>query len=103
MSSARQTKLDLERDTGAESRSTLAKAGTMKMVQIISRAEEGKMNTSKLPVAETITDVSTVDTMSDAVELCSTCQHPWRDHDALGARFCAATASAGLARGCICR
>jgi hypothetical protein len=44
-----------------------------------------------------------VDIEPEEVERCPTCQHPQADHDALSARFCAATAASGLARGCICR
>jgi hypothetical protein len=61
------------------------------------------MNTSELPVTETVVaDTSTVDN-DESGEACPTCGHPLRDHDALGTRFCAATATAGLSRGCICR
>jgi len=34
---------------------------------------------------------------------CTACPHPWDDHDRIGARFCTATAAAGLLdRGCVC-
>jgi hypothetical protein len=33
---------------------------------------------------------------------CAACPHAVAAHDALGARFCAATAAAGHRRGCIC-
>ena len=31
------------------------------------------------------------------------CSHPFSEHDAIASRYCAATMSAGLTRGCICR
>ena len=31
------------------------------------------------------------------------CGHPDAEHDAVARRYCAATSSAGLHRGCICR
>ncbi|HUQ56342.1 RGCVC family protein [Lentzea sp.] len=34
---------------------------------------------------------------------CEVCPHPWREHDQLGARYCAATTASALTRGCICR
>ena len=37
------------------------------------------------------------------VDSCAACAHPQGTHDALGARFCAATISSSLDRGCICR
>jgi hypothetical protein len=66
-------------------------------------AGEGKMNASELPASEMATATATVDVETELVERCSTCQHPWGDHDTLSARFCAATATGGLARGCICK
>jgi hypothetical protein len=67
------------------------------------------MNASELPASEATAGTSTVvvdpavDIEPEEVERCPTCQHPQADHDALSARFCAATAASGLARGCICR
>jgi hypothetical protein len=61
------------------------------------------MTASELPVSESATATSTVDVEAEMVERCSTCQHPRDAHDSLSARFCAATATSGLARGCICR
>jgi hypothetical protein len=34
---------------------------------------------------------------------CEVCPHPLADHDAIGLRFCRATSSGGLDRGCACR
>ena len=62
-------------------------------------AGEGNMTASELPTSAT----STVDVVAEDAERCSTCQHPSADHDTLSARYCAATASGGLARGCICK
>jgi len=33
---------------------------------------------------------------------CDACSHSWEGHDAIEARYCAATAEFSLARGCIC-
>ncbi|MEU5692790.1 RGCVC family protein [Actinosynnema sp. NPDC020468] len=38
-----------------------------------------------------------------ATDQCDVCPHPWSAHDALGVRFCTATAAAALSRGCVCR
>ncbi|WP_374206961.1 MULTISPECIES: RGCVC family protein [Crossiella] len=34
--------------------------------------------------------------------VCVACQHAWSSHDQIAARFCAASASSGLDRGCVC-
>jgi hypothetical protein len=34
--------------------------------------------------------------------ICSQCPHEWGAHDPIGARFCSASAAAGLRRGCVC-
>ena len=36
------------------------------------------------------------------LEACA-CGHPHADHDAIAARYCAATIAGSLARGCVCR
>jgi hypothetical protein len=41
-------------------------------------------------------------TDAETVRPCDVCPHPWRDHDPLGVRYCTATASSALPRGCIC-
>jgi hypothetical protein len=67
------------------------------------------MNASELLASESTSGTlpvvgdTAVDSEPGDVERCSTCRHPLADHDALSARFCAATAASGLARGCICR
>ncbi|WP_250556751.1 RGCVC family protein [Pseudonocardia lacus] len=33
---------------------------------------------------------------------CSACAHDWGAHDPIGVRFCSATITAGLDRGCVC-
>lgn len=62
-------------------------------------AGEGTMTASELPTSAT----STVDVIVEDAERCSTCRHPAADHDTLSARYCAATMSGGLTRGCICK
>lgn len=54
------------------------------------------MDTSTLPVAA----VTAVEAPADR---CQMCEHRASDHDPLATRFCAATASGALSRGCICR
>jgi hypothetical protein len=49
--------------------------------------------------------VATPDTAArpDAVEgACDMCPHPVAAHDAISLRFCSATRSAALSRGCVC-
>ena len=41
-------------------------------------------------------------TTTPTADSCDSCPHPLADHDALGTRFCAASASSNLSRGCIC-
>ncbi|WP_436691870.1 MULTISPECIES: RGCVC family protein [unclassified Geodermatophilus] len=36
-------------------------------------------------------------------EACDVCPHPRADHDAIAARFCSATGTGAIARGCVCR
>lgn len=42
------------------------------------------------------------DARPDGDDQCPACAHARSDHDALGTRFCAATITSRLARGCIC-
>lgn len=37
------------------------------------------------------------------VPTCDMCSHPVEFHDAIALRYCAATASSALSRGCMCR
>ncbi|MFD9701209.1 RGCVC family protein [Lentzea sp. NPDC059081] len=41
-----------------------------------------------------------IDTEPDRT--CDVCPHPWQEHDSLGVRYCTATATSALPRGCIC-
>ena len=36
-------------------------------------------------------------------ETCDVCPHPRANHDAIAARFCAATGNGAVTRGCVCR
>jgi hypothetical protein len=58
------------------------------------------MVTSDVALALPVT-MSDTDTGVD--EGCSVCAHPMRAHDAIGARFCAATMAGALDRGCVCQ
>jgi hypothetical protein len=54
-----------------------------------------------------ITEVQPVTTTSpDVGELtdggCAVCPHPMADHDRISARYCVATASGSIERGCVC-
>jgi hypothetical protein len=46
--------------------------------------------------------VTAPETSVTADEACFVCGHPMSAHDAIGTRFCAATAAGALSRGCIC-
>ena len=35
--------------------------------------------------------------------VCDACPHPRAGHDAIAARFCAATGDGAIVRGCVCR
>jgi hypothetical protein len=43
------------------------------------------------------------DASEDLNEACDVCPHPHAGHDAIAARFCAATITGAIARGCDCR
>jgi hypothetical protein len=46
-------------------------------------------------------DVIPAATVSDSGS-CPVCPHPTDSHDAIGVRFCAATAAGQFERGCVC-
>lgn len=50
-------------------------------------------------------DALVVDAEQVAIELpiCGMCLHPLECHDAIATRYCEATSSSALARGCVCR
>jgi hypothetical protein len=52
-----------------------------------------------MPTSESRTDVLVGRT--DAAT-CGACSHPLHEHDPLGVRYCAATTTFALPRGCIC-
>lgn len=39
---------------------------------------------------------------ADAAAVCVACSHPHGEHDPLGLRYCTATTTFALPRGCIC-
>lgn len=49
----------------------------------------------------TVLDDQTV--LTEAGARCATCEHPQDTHDAIAARYCAATLAAAITRGCICK
>jgi len=40
--------------------------------------------------------------LTDTTAVCVACPHPFGEHDPLSVRYCAATTSGALPRGCIC-
>jgi hypothetical protein len=55
------------------------------------------------PSAETLVVDAVVDTAALELSRCGRCRHPLEAHDAIAIRYCAASASSALARGCVCR
>jgi hypothetical protein len=53
-------------------------------------------------VADAAVD-AVVDTAALELPICGMCLHPLESHDAIATRYCAASASSALARGCVCR
>jgi hypothetical protein len=41
--------------------------------------------------------------LTGAQAACDVCPHPLAAHDVIGRRFCAATLTGAITRGCICR
>jgi hypothetical protein len=37
-----------------------------------------------------------------AEDVCLACAHPWARHDVISARYCTATITGALTRGCVC-
>jgi hypothetical protein len=50
-----------------------------------------------------VIDVVDVETAGLQLPVCGMCLHPSEAHDAIATRYCEATASSALARGCVCR
>lgn len=59
--------------------------------------------TSPLLVTPTSADLRDLEPAALADAACDVCPHPRADHDAIAARFCSATGSGALTRGCVCR
>jgi hypothetical protein len=53
------------------------------------------------PSAETL--VVAVEPTADAKPGCDMCSHPLEAHDSIATRYCAASASSALSRGCVCK
>jgi hypothetical protein len=57
-----------------------------------------------VPLATTSLDLDAdADADTTNVAICSSCPHPPDAHDAIAARYCAASQSTATTRGCICR
>ncbi len=64
----------------------------MTSVDEIAQLGLGEMTTAGRHTAKT----------TPTADSCGSCPHPLTEHDALGTRFCAASATSSLSRGCIC-
>ncbi|MGI8814088.1 MAG: RGCVC family protein [Pseudonocardia sp.] len=67
-----------------------------------------KETVSEMTSTEQATQAGTANAVTpreptDGGQPCAVCPHPWPAHDALGMRFCTATAASASTRGCICR
>jgi hypothetical protein len=58
--------------------------------------------TNKKARVSSMTDATPTISTTISVDTCPVCPHPADAHDALGRRYCAATAAGTLDRGCIC-
>ncbi len=54
------------------------------------------------PSADALVVDAAVDTAALELPMCGMCLHPLEAHDAIATRYCDATASSALARGCVC-
>jgi hypothetical protein len=50
-----------------------------------------------------VVDVIDVEATTLDLPVCGMCLHSRESHDAIAARYCDATASSALARGCVCQ
>jgi hypothetical protein len=53
--------------------------------------------------ASTVSTVEQQERLPGEEPSCAACPHPAVAHDAVGQRYCRATANAGTVRGCICQ
>jgi hypothetical protein len=51
----------------------------------------------------TSADPRDLEQVSSSDAACDVCPHPRADHDAIAARFCSATGTGAIARGCACQ
>lgn len=58
-----------------------------------------RLDTRSYPTARPVPDVTP---RGSADGICDMCPHPWSDHDRISVRYCTATATSGLSRGCVC-
>lgn len=54
------------------------------------------------PSPANMTAPSPADGDASSEQRCAACPHRWGSHDAIGARFCAATVVIAASRGCVC-
>ena len=64
--------------------------------------------TIPIPTSADVRDLEQASLLDDAAgamneEACDVCPHPHADHDAIAARFCSATGTGAIARGCVCQ
>ncbi|MEV8444212.1 RGCVC family protein [Actinosynnema sp. NPDC051121] len=55
-----------------------------------------------MSTTDVVTDHATPNTTGQTGTPCPVCPHPADAHDPLSRRFCAATETGGLSRGCLC-
>jgi hypothetical protein len=55
-----------------------------------------------MPTTEVQPTTGGPDTGDRTSVACAVCPHPMDAHDIIGTRYCSATASGGLDRGCVC-
>ena len=55
-----------------------------------------------MPITAAITEGSVRPPDDGTARGCAACPHPWATHDAIAARFCAATVVGKFSRGCVC-
>lgn len=60
------------------------------------------MPTTDVTPTTVATDVPAVDPTAVNEDQCPVCPHAWSGHDATSTRFCTATMTSALTRGCVC-
>lgn len=56
-----------------------------------------------MPPSVTESTVAATEVAGSESPACAACSHPSEFHDAIATRYCAASASSGLSRTCVCK